>query len=46
MYYTINSSPFLSSERTSLPRRTTHKYDLLQFVHHFHYVKELAGKLP
>ena len=46
MYYTINSSPFLSSERTSLPSRTTHEYYLLHVFHHFQYVKELACNLP
>jgi hypothetical protein len=46
MYYTINNSPVLSSERASWPHRATHEYDLLQIIHHFQYVKELVSKLP
>ena len=45
MYYTMNNSSVLSSERTSWPRKTTHEYDLLQSFHHFQYVKELADNL-
>jgi hypothetical protein len=46
MCYAMNNSHVLSSERASLPHRTTHEYHLLQIFHHFQYVKELFGKLP
>ena len=46
MYYAMNNSPVLSSDKASWPRRTIHEYDLLQIFHHFQYVKELTGNLP